>query len=418
MDSTGRLHASGTSIFFPHKDLAERLIMGQIFVFLSLGAILLTFYLSVFTKVIFNNESPYEEGSNPDRILVPIVVVTALLVMVGMLTIQPYRDHITPFVSSLLVLYSIFIAITAVILSSRYSEYLLKKSFIPQHHGGLRTWLKSKFDEGITGVLYLVAVVIVTCGLWFFGQNNYRLSGFRHCFHRSSGGRHTWNHGAAVQGCRQSSLHQTKTSSSSWKNTHRTLAPNPPDTRSLHPHSQWELLHVDPRSNPHCVAHSACPTSIAERQPNWVDRFVDRLRERDANSSLDYTVHTRSLTQGLRARLCQPDWLEGNRAFNCRWNHWSNNLLPVDRLVLCRLFAFNGHNNEVGGTARIEEFKQFIRFRLTKEGLTGFVIAVDDVSMIDKDDGKGRKMDGSDLKPKLIDVFHLVPKSTALTPKD
>ena len=84
----------------------------------------------------------------------------------------------------------------------------------------------------------------------------------------------------------------------------------------------------------------------------------------------------------------------------CLWTGWY--------FAVC--FAFNGHNNEVGGTARIEEFKQFIRFRLTKDGLTGFVIAVDDVSLIDKDDGKGRKMDGSDLKPKLIDVFHLVPK--------
>jgi len=34
----------------------------------------------------------------------------------------------------------------------------------------------------------------------------------------------------------------------------------------------------------------------------------------------------------------------------------------------------------------------------------------DDVSMIDKDNGTGQKMDGSDLKAKLIDVFHLVPQ--------
>jgi hypothetical protein len=68
--------------------------------------------------------------------------------------------------------------------------------------------------------------------------------------------------------------------------------------------------------------------------------------------------------------------------------------------------------------AGIEEFKQFIRFRLTKEGLTCYVIAVDDVSMIDKDDGKGRKMDGSDLKPKLSDVFHLVPNRLLSLTKD
>jgi hypothetical protein len=71
---------------------------------------------------------------------------------------------------------------------------------------------------------------------------------------------------------------------------------------------------------------------------------------------------------------------------SCVWFGWY--------LGVC--FAFNGHNNEVGGACRIEEFKQFIRFRLTEDGLTGHVIAVDHP-----------KMPGRDLKPRLIDIFHL-----------
>jgi hypothetical protein len=71
---------------------------------------------------------------------------------------------------------------------------------------------------------------------------------------------------------------------------------------------------------------------------------------------------------------------------SCVWFGWY--------LGVC--FAFNGHNNEVGGACRIEEFKQFIRFRLTENGLTGYVIAIDQPQ---------RK--GSDLKPKIVDVFHL-----------
>ena len=59
-------------------------------------------------------------------------------------------------------------------------------------------------------------------------------------------------------------------------------------------------------------------------------------------------------------------------------------------------FVFNGHHEEAGGAARIEKFKQFIRFRLTADGLTGFVIAIDEPAV-----------NGSDLKPELIDVFHL-----------
>jgi hypothetical protein len=58
--------------------------------------------------------------------------------------------------------------------------------------------------------------------------------------------------------------------------------------------------------------------------------------------------------------------------------------------------AYNGHTDQAGGAARIERFKQFIRFRLTENDLTGYVIAVDDP-----------EIDGRELKPKIIDVFQL-----------
>ncbi len=64
--------------------------------------------------------------------------------------------------------------------------------------------------------------------------------------------------------------------------------------------------------------------------------------------------------------------------------------------------SFDGHNNEAGGAARIERFKEFIRFRLTQDGLTGFVIAVDDP-----------QRDGAQLKPRLVDVFTLGVKGGA-----
>jgi hypothetical protein len=80
----------------------------------------------------------------------------------------------------------------------------------------------------------------------------------------------------------------------------------------------------------------------------------------------------------------------------CLWTGWY--------FAVC--FAFNGHNNEVGGAARIENYKEFIRFRLTPDTLTGYVIAIDDVSQINTAD-KGRTRDGSDLQPKLIDIFQL-----------
>jgi len=58
--------------------------------------------------------------------------------------------------------------------------------------------------------------------------------------------------------------------------------------------------------------------------------------------------------------------------------------------------AFNGHNNEAGGAARIEGFKQLIRFRLNREGLTGYVIGFD-----------RPQTEGGRLEPKIVDIFRI-----------
>lgn len=78
----------------------------------------------------------------------------------------------------------------------------------------------------------------------------------------------------------------------------------------------------------------------------------------------------------------------------------------IGALMSCVLFgwylavslAFNGHNNEAGGAARIEGFKEFIRFRLNRNGLTGYVIAIDEPNT-EGGDGK--------LVPKIVDVFRV-----------
>ena len=60
--------------------------------------------------------------------------------------------------------------------------------------------------------------------------------------------------------------------------------------------------------------------------------------------------------------------------------------------------AFNGHNSEAGGAARIEQFKQMIRFRINRDGITGFVVAFDEP-----------RMNGSELDLKIIDIFTVAP---------
>ncbi len=52
---------------------------------------------------------------------------------------------------------------------------------------------------------------------------------------------------------------------------------------------------------------------------------------------------------------------------SCIWFGW----------YLAVSLAFNGHNNEAGGGARLPRYRQFIRFKITEKQLTGYVIGMD-----------------------------------------
>lgn len=53
--------------------------------------------------------------------------------------------------------------------------------------------------------------------------------------------------------------------------------------------------------------------------------------------------------------------------FSCIWLGW----------YFAAALAFNGHNNEAGGGSRSECYRHMIRFKLTDDSLTGYVIGVD-----------------------------------------
>jgi hypothetical protein len=63
---------------------------------------------------------------------------------------------------------------------------------------------------------------------------------------------------------------------------------------------------------------------------------------------------------------------------------------------LAASLAFNGHNNEAGGAARIEGFKGFIRIHITSKALTAYVIGFEKP-----------EIDGNNLKIRIIDRFQL-----------
>ena len=54
--------------------------------------------------------------------------------------------------------------------------------------------------------------------------------------------------------------------------------------------------------------------------------------------------------------------------FSCIWFGW----------YLAVSLAFHGHNNEAGGGARSEQYRHMIRFKLTEDTLTGYVIGIDE----------------------------------------
>jgi hypothetical protein len=62
--------------------------------------------------------------------------------------------------------------------------------------------------------------------------------------------------------------------------------------------------------------------------------------------------------------------------------------------------AFNGHNNEAGGAARIEDYKQMLRIKLERHQMTVYVIGVDKA-----------ETDLAKLEPRIVDQFVLKPKT-------
>jgi hypothetical protein len=369
------------------------LIMGQIFLWASTIVIVLTFVLSVFTKKIFDDKNPYDEGADPHRKLWPILIGTALLVIVGFSSIYPYRHHITPYVSSLLVLYSLFAALTAIILNVRYSEYLFKKSFVSGRRGD---WL-------LPWGCWIVAILVFACGLWFFGQNNlpaYLFSDivFSVALLLSVAGMMLLPFKAAGD------LLYTK--------------PKAVQIAGKFLIGLWNLIlqlfvpYVLIKTGSYLAWVLAAlmlvvPIPLARyclKRNNGIALAILWFIYGAVMLALPWIVYRVSGQPAVfydwtSLWALVPAVLAGvvGAIICCLWTGWY--------FAVC--FAFNGHNNEVGGAARIENFKQFIRFRLTPNGLTGYVIAVDDVSPINTVDDKGRTRDGSDLQPRLIDVFHL-----------
>jgi hypothetical protein len=387
-------------------------LVGEFLILFSLGATIATFFLS---NSLFGpkDKDPKKRAAakvatpNPNKKLWGIVPPIAIAVLLGMRTVERYRDHVTPFVSSLLVLFTIIIAVGAIVLTIRYNDYLFQKG-----HDAYVT----KRDRFWPWALPILGVLVFAAGLSSFGRNNLPALLVTDILFT-----------LVFVGVLVALIFLPVTSISG--ELFYTLRPKLVGIVGKFLIGFW-----------HAVLQLFVPFMLIRRGtyltwaaasvlvmlpiPLAANFFKNNRRVALTISWILYGGLMLALpwltSQPLKISLfnlgphfADPSWFGG-------WGLWPSFLAGVVGAVMsCLSFGWylgvcsvlNGHNNEIGGAARIESFKQFIRFRLTEQGLTGYVIAIDDVSIIGKekktDDGKTRQMDGADLKPRLVDVFHL-----------
>ena len=331
----------------------------------------------------------------PDRALWTLAALASLMFFGGLLLVSPYNNHITPFGNSLLVLLSVIWAVACVALSLRYSEFLFKKSHRDQIHNA--DWL-------LPGLLSAAAVVSVAFGLWAFGQNNKAallvadalfvlvvlalLIGLIVL---------PFKVGATLlSNCGATTRFLGKLLIGLWHFALQIAVP---------------FLLVRKASLLLFIA-----AALVVAVGTWAGGALLKRFSRAGLAVTWFLLGALTLALpfiiqrlGLGDSLLTQQWFAGAEWLGWK-GLWASVVAGAVGAVMCCYwfgwylgvcFVFNGHNNEVGGAARIERFKEFIRFRLDEGGLTGYVIAVNDP-----------EEDGRKLTPHVVDVFRLRPKGT------
>jgi hypothetical protein len=333
------------------------------------------------------------------------------LAIVGVFSIMPYRDFITPFGNSLWVLLTIIWAATSIIFSIRYSDWLFEQA--SKRKVGNRDWV-------ITFGLSIAVVVSLAVGLGLFGRNNlpaYLVSDILFvtvvlatfflllyaAFSMGGQFQRGWKKAGMLfigffHWLLQLGVALLLIKKGTWLTVALALLVVLGFIKigkylmSENRLWRWKLL----------IAWVVFGGIILGLPP------------------IIYQILRPYWNQGWAKVLFFPhvfDQMPGSFASYEWWGGgWWNSLSPwwiLVPLVIASVFGallscvwvgwyfavclgFNGHNNEAGGASRIEHFKQFIRFRLRPNDLTGYVIAVD-----------CPEEDGGKLEPKLIDVFQL-----------
>ncbi|MEP6635317.1 MAG: AzlD domain-containing protein [Acidobacteriota bacterium] len=336
----------------------------------------------------------------------PTLGINVGLGIVGVLSIIPYRLFITPFGNSLWVLLTVAWGASSIIFSLRYSDWLFVQAS--------KTTVSNK-DWLITWALAVATLASLAVGLWLFGKNNLpaylvadmifvtvllaTLAGLIYVA-MSMGGEHQKGLGKLAMGVLgfwhwilQLGVALFLLKKGTWLTLvlavfvyfiFATVG-----KKFMMANYKWRLVGA-------WLAFGATMLALPPLVYWWLASLSQRydllrallfwphpFNSQDSFASYEWWGNFGGFWQLIPLALACFLGL----ALSCIWIGWY--------FAVC--LRFNGHNNETGGAARIERYKQFIRFRLREDDLTGYVIAVDHPKTI-----------GSELKDvKIVDIIHL-----------
>jgi len=352
-------------------------------------------------------QAAYEVTKKVNWALWPTLAANVVLGSLGVLLIMPYRAFITPFGSSLWVLLTLIWAITSVVFSVRYSDWLFEQASRRKVGG---------FDYAIIWLLALAALASLAVGLAAFGKSNlpaYLVSDIVFVtvvigslvlliyagvtmggqFQKGLG---KW--GMGLLGFWHWLLQLGIALFLIKKGTWLTVALAIVVVLAFIKLGPW-LMRTNRRWG--LVIGWLVFGGIMLGLPPLVYQILLQFADQGWARSL-FLPYEYGQSPGSFASY---EWWGSMRGWSmlvpiglasvfgallsCVWVSW----------YFAVSLGFNGHNNEAGGAARIERFKQFIRFRLRENDLTGYVIAIDDP-----------QKEGRRLAPRVIDVFCLVAK--------
>ncbi|HKR61775.1 MAG TPA: hypothetical protein VJS64_18965 [Pyrinomonadaceae bacterium] len=329
-----------------------------------------------------------------------------LLALIAVLIVMPYRTFITPFGNSLVVLLTFCWAAFAIYLSLKYSDWLFEQA-------SLRAIRRR--DWAITWVLAACAFFAVAIGLWVFGKANpaaYLVADIVSVLVVIGAPVILLLAGLKVGGVHQKGLGKVGMALiGAW---HGLLQIGV--AVFLIKKGTWLTLLV---SIALVVIFMFIGKALMQRNQRAMltIAFVVYGALMLVLPPLIYYAllkYRHVLPPGLYSSFFFPHSVDSLASFSTYewWSEWRGwwQLIPIFLGGIFGAFlscvwlgwyfgvclGFHGHNNEAGGAARIEKFKQMVRFRLTKDTLTGYVIGVRDPQRC-----------GKCLHPYLIDIFQL-----------